>query len=488
MNSINHLIQKLSTDITNNLDDIIDPNDYNHKAKTIATIIQSFQKEILNQVFEMQVIESQLNQSNETVSETLITQKSNSDKMYEDSLHLEKVNHNSKQKIENTLELSTEIRNSTNLLIDSANDLTTSTHESNLAVAKQVPEIYSIINKIEEIEATSKITSNAINILSESIQKIANTLVSVQNFYKQTQLLALNASIESARAGEAGKGFAVVSGEIRNLAENSSKSVNEIITIMKDIDESIVLVKESTNNELSHIQDAVTKAKGIGSGLEVMTKSYHVVESKLKEMNLNLKNNSTYIKQIDDSLEEAFTAYEHVESEINSLRKGINIQHNLGEQIMAIDGVLTDVSKNINILTNRFNLNLMENSKKKIMDTSDTIIKMLSQKSVNSVSFRNQTKENHKRLLDEVLAKEDSVEAIWTNNNAGEFIYSNPPAGIKNGKVRKWFTESIQGKTYISDFYISAISKGPCVTISVPLKDQQGIFGVLGVDIKVSVL
>ncbi|MTI59938.1 MAG: hypothetical protein FH762_08125 [Firmicutes bacterium] len=46
-----------------------------------------------------------------------------------------------------------------------------------------------------------------------------------------------------------------------------------------------------------------------------------------------------------------------------------------------------------------------------------------------------------------------------------EFIYSNSPAGITNASVRKWFQESIQGKLFVSDVYISAITRNPCITV-----------------------
>lgn len=73
----------------------------------------------------------------------------------------------------------------------------------------------------------------------------------------QTNLLALNAAIEAARAGDAGKGFAVVSDEIRKLAEDANKAVNEIQRVTGEVVSSVSGLTEGSRTILNFIDTTV---------------------------------------------------------------------------------------------------------------------------------------------------------------------------------------------------------------------------------------
>jgi methyl-accepting chemotaxis protein len=97
------------------------------------------------------------------------------------------------------------------------------------------------------------------NVNSET-KEMSNMIAVIAKIARQTNMLALNASIEAARAGQHGKGFAVVAEEVRNLAKSSNESAEQIATLVtgasKQIDTGAALSKKLETTLVDIMDDA----------------------------------------------------------------------------------------------------------------------------------------------------------------------------------------------------------------------------------------
>ena len=116
-------------------------------------------------------------------------------------------------------------------------------------------------------EHVRRVTS-MVSELSERTSQIAEIVVTVQDLAEQTDLVALNASVEAAKAGEQGRGFAVVAMEMRQLAEQSRQAATQVRTILGEIDRGAQVSANATEEGAARAQEAQHLAMAAGEALE----------------------------------------------------------------------------------------------------------------------------------------------------------------------------------------------------------------------------
>lgn len=120
--------------------------------------------------------------------------------------------------------------------------------------------------------------------LAEASAQIGQIVESIEAIAKQTNLLALNATIEAARAGEAGKGFAVVAGEVKNLANQTAQSTDDIRNRIGHLRAEMSTIVASMENGAKAVEEGEEVIAATGDGMRAISEQITGVTSKMQDI------------------------------------------------------------------------------------------------------------------------------------------------------------------------------------------------------------
>jgi methyl-accepting chemotaxis protein len=212
------------------------------------------------------------------------------------------------------------------------------------SVASATEELATSVSEIgRQIENSTQIARDAvrqaehtdrrIHTLNEASTKIGDVVSLITTIAEQTNLLALNATIEAARAGEAGRGFAVVASEVKALAAQTAKATSEI-------SEQVTEIQTATG-------DSVAAIKEIGSTIGNISQITATIAAAVEEQ-------GAATKEIARNVSQAAEGTGQVASNIGEVNRGANETGSASSQVLSSAQSLSSESNRLKLEVQKF--------------------------------------------------------------------------------------------------------------------------------------
>ena len=192
------------------------------------------------------------------------------------------------------------------------------------------------INGMNRIKEQVESIADMVVRLSEQSQAIGEIIATVNDLAEQSNLLAVNASIEAAKAGEQGKGFAVVAQEIRSLAAQSKQATAQVRNILFDVQKAISSAVMATELGNKAAEEGVRLSSQAGEAIDVLAQS--VTESTNAAIQIAASSQQQLIgmDQVVSAMENIREAALQMAASTKQTEKSAHDLHNLGLRLQDI--------------------------------------------------------------------------------------------------------------------------------------------------------
>lgn len=164
-----------------------------------------------------------------------------------------------------------EVRQTAQVTADKAKAVADSAQGAVLAAEKGRKATDQTVQGLNLIRDQMSTIGDSITRLNEQSQAVGDIVATVADLAEQSNLLAVNASIEAAKAGEQGRGFAVVAHEIRNLAEQSKDSTKQVRAILNDVQKATGHAVIAAEQGSKGVADGSRQADDAGQAIRTLT-------------------------------------------------------------------------------------------------------------------------------------------------------------------------------------------------------------------------
>lgn len=306
----------------------------------IISKLRATAQSVYNQSYALSETSNQVRESSEQISVTMQNLATGSDSQAQYITDIAQTMQAFTETMRSSNQRGEEIRKATHNIVD----LTTNGDKHMQASIEQMKKIdYVVAESLAKVENLDNQTRE-ISVLVSVIKEIAD----------QTNLLALNAAIEAARAGEQGKGFAVVADEVRQLAEQVSKSVSNITTIVSSIQHESSVVMEYLQEGYHEVSQGSTQILQTGESFNQINNSIGQMLESLNVMSESLQEMTEKSEAIQRSIEEVAAITEETSAGIEETTASIQLTSTNMHDIAKNADALEEISEELNKIVNEF--------------------------------------------------------------------------------------------------------------------------------------
>ena len=293
--------------------------------------------------------------------------------------------HQSSQISDTTKSIAAVADNLTSVSAD-AEELASVAQSSVVVASKGNQVVQNSITGMNDIREQIQDTAKRIKRLGESSQEIGDIVSLINDIADQTNILALNASIQAAMAGEAGRGFAVVADEVQGLAERATASTKQIESLVRAIQTDTNETVESMEQTTAEVVRGAELANSAGESLteiqstsENLAKLILAISGAAKEQSEQANRASRSMRVISDITEQTLSGSAESGKAIGELAEQAVRLRSSVDDFKLPDGTSSSFSNNDLEATNTFN---------QTSDLTDIVLKENSAESLEELESR----------------------------------------------------------------------------------------------------
>jgi methyl-accepting chemotaxis protein len=221
---------------------------------------------------------------------------------------------------------------------ENVNTVASAMEEMSASASEVASQMVSVKSKSTDTAQNAQTANDTVSNLDQLVDNIGEVVTSIQDIAEQTNLLALNATIEAARAGEAGKGFAVVADEVKKLASETSTKTEEISGRITDIQNATKATVDAMQRIITNISDIDSSMTGVSAAIEEQNATTNEIVRSISGASMGVKRVSEIIMDVQNGAEQTGVSSDTVLTAANEMAQ---LSENLKK---AVDDFLLQIS------------------------------------------------------------------------------------------------------------------------------------------------